>query len=758
MGDAASNPTESTAKKLPVEAQLCADQPIRSIKDDLLGRGDFALAMANALSGWRGDESLVLALYGPWGSGKSSVKNLILEFLEGADNPLTVMHFNPWAWSGQDALFAAFFKEIGVVIGHRAKGKERKEAASKWKTYASRLALGGTVLKHLKTATQIVGVPVAPAVLEMLSDAADKTSEVVKQGAEADEGEDEEPLDAIKESLAESLRKLEQPVLVVVDDVDRLTNDEIRLLFRIVKANADFPNIIFLLLFDRSVVEKALESISGINGRHYMEKIVQAGFDLPAVPREDIDDAFAKGLEKALEAFEGWEGQFDKDRWVQMFGHSIQPFLETMRDVRRFLSGFSFTAGMFAHDGCMEINLVDLIAIELLRMFEPEVYHQIPNFRDVLVKEPAMAFASRDDGKVRKEKFEVLVANGSEKRREAVRHMLDLLFPTVNRNYGDGFLQEWIRSLRICTSETFARYFVLAIPKADIPLSLMQTLIKSCESFQEIKKYLSGLHANRMLVPVLRRMEAYTSKFDKSLVENFVTALWDVGEDLSEDAPGMFQISPAMLAHRVVYQCLNRIPDVAGRGRIVLSALKTTTGIHLPVCYVRIEASRKEKSDGIEEILIADDDVNLAKQLCIEKIKAAALTDGLLNENMSIYLRIWKVWDDGDALKQFVSQIVSSTEGSLLFLRGFLSQIQSSGMGSGITKTRWELYGKSIEPFTDFETLEKALKPLLVETVPAELSTLAAAFALELGAFRRALRRKAEGKSDEDIRFGSEDD
>jgi predicted KAP-like P-loop ATPase len=188
--------------------QLSADQPIRSIRDDLLGRGEFALALANALSAWRGDESLVLALYGPWGSGKSSVKNLVLEFLDKAEKPTTVMHFNPWAWSGQDALFNAFFTEIGGVIGHRAKGEQRKEAASKWKKYASRLALGGTVLKHLKTATQIAGIPVVPLVLEGLSNAAEKSSELAKKGAESEGADDEEPLESMKESLAESLRQI----------------------------------------------------------------------------------------------------------------------------------------------------------------------------------------------------------------------------------------------------------------------------------------------------------------------------------------------------------------------------------------------------------------------------------------------------------------------------------------------------------------------------------------------------------------------
>jgi predicted KAP-like P-loop ATPase len=51
-----------------------ADRPIRSKKDELLGRADFAVALADAIRGWRQDESLVVALHGRWGAGKSSFK------------------------------------------------------------------------------------------------------------------------------------------------------------------------------------------------------------------------------------------------------------------------------------------------------------------------------------------------------------------------------------------------------------------------------------------------------------------------------------------------------------------------------------------------------------------------------------------------------------------------------------------------------------------------------------------------------------
>src|SRR5947207_2316069 len=95
----------------PATSPFSADRPIEKAADDRLNRAPFAAAIAKALSGWTGKDSLVIALFGPWGSGKSSVKNLALEHFATLDQPPTVVEFNPWEWSGSTRLRDAFFRE-----------------------------------------------------------------------------------------------------------------------------------------------------------------------------------------------------------------------------------------------------------------------------------------------------------------------------------------------------------------------------------------------------------------------------------------------------------------------------------------------------------------------------------------------------------------------------------------------------------------------------------------------------------------------
>lgn len=114
------------SKKTPKHL-FSSDRPINYQSEDLLGRVGFADSLALAIKGWTGNDSLVIALYGPWGSGKSSIKNMVLELLRKAKKECPfIVEFTPWQWSGQEQLAEAFFREIGTVLEKADKTKGKK--------------------------------------------------------------------------------------------------------------------------------------------------------------------------------------------------------------------------------------------------------------------------------------------------------------------------------------------------------------------------------------------------------------------------------------------------------------------------------------------------------------------------------------------------------------------------------------------------------------------------------------------------------
>src|SRR6266702_3835694 len=100
------------------EHWFSSDRPIESARADVLGRSAFADRLAASIGGWEGKDSLVIALHGGWGTGKTSVKNMVLEKLLGSPSRCPhIVEFSPWQVSGTGALVGTFFRELEIELG-----------------------------------------------------------------------------------------------------------------------------------------------------------------------------------------------------------------------------------------------------------------------------------------------------------------------------------------------------------------------------------------------------------------------------------------------------------------------------------------------------------------------------------------------------------------------------------------------------------------------------------------------------------------
>ena len=73
-----------------------ADLPITNSSEDILNRGSFARSLAETITKQSFPASFTIGLYGAWGSGKTSLLNMILEDIKNNDNTAVILRFNPW--------------------------------------------------------------------------------------------------------------------------------------------------------------------------------------------------------------------------------------------------------------------------------------------------------------------------------------------------------------------------------------------------------------------------------------------------------------------------------------------------------------------------------------------------------------------------------------------------------------------------------------------------------------------------------------
>lgn len=428
-----------------------AEAPIRTASEDRLRRSGFAARIADVLSELSLREGRVFAIRGGWGFGKSSLKNLITERLNAKSSGADWLDFNPWQWGDGDAISRALFGQIADRLGgeHSKAALDRAEALRRYGAILTGVSKplkeagsSGLLISTVLTNASVIAIASAigydlptvakvAAVLAFLSVGVPLLGRVLSYLGRDHSGES---LDKVRKALETRLRELDRPLVVFVDDIDRLEPDQIRMLLRQVKANANLPNIVFVLLFQPSIVERALDPVADNDGRAFLEKIVQANFDLPAVPTSFVHRMFEEELSEIAGPYATEANGFSQRRWGNACIGCIQPLLRNMRDARRLISSIAVHMPLHVVGDVFEVNIVDFLLLETLRVFEPDLHDALFRERGLVLQEGRFSRDGRR--KVDQAAANELLEIVSEERRNIICDALKDLFPPLEWAYG----------------------------------------------------------------------------------------------------------------------------------------------------------------------------------------------------------------------------------------------------------------------------------------------------------------------------------
>jgi len=135
-------------------------------------------------------------------------------------------------------------------------------------------------------------------------------------------------LSQLRDKLKNLLSARENSLLVVMDDLDRLTSEQLRMVFQLVKANSEFRNVVFLLIFQRDLVEEKLND-GKQTGRDYLEKIVQVPFDIPKIEISRLHELLFKKIYQILNENNISDEMFELYRWKYVFDNSLSAYFNT---------------------------------------------------------------------------------------------------------------------------------------------------------------------------------------------------------------------------------------------------------------------------------------------------------------------------------------------------------------------------------------------------------------------------------------------
>lgn len=358
---------------------LATDTPIKDSERDLIGRAPFAERLADILKSAAGPESLVIGLYGSWGSGKTSVINLVENELSRKDDDgkadVSIVRFEPWNYLTAEQLLAQFLKEVGDSLDKHAHGRRKlcgKLRGKRPELLNAFAAYSEALLMTAGADASLAGVQLTGAAVTAFGNLL--TSWLRKSTGRAGS------VSAKKQRFEKELLKYDGRVVVIIDDIDRLPNDQVRMVFQLVASLAKLPKINYLLSFDEEVVTRALSEVQKCDGAEYLEKVVQVPVRLPSISSGDLERILLKDINAIFKAFAYRREDLDDKRWNGVCLTFLYNRFFTIREVRRFTNALKAKLSILPRFCCFE----DVVALTVLELKVPKLVDSVRAHKDLL--------------------------------------------------------------------------------------------------------------------------------------------------------------------------------------------------------------------------------------------------------------------------------------------------------------------------------------------------------------------------------------
>ena len=705
---------------------LNSDKPISREEDDLLGRHPLAYRIADMINNLGDDykDSVVIGIEGEWGAGKTSFINLILNKVRPNEKNL-VIEFNPWNFSNQNELIKDFFNSI-VAGPSQPKNEDsnwRKLLAkiSEWSAAGSRVRLLRLFIWVLKLFTiwpfkllvwlfRPVPQNRTEETIESYASKLFKYSEVSVSPSVSISAilvsitfkltrrwqfhrEKSVPLKKQKNEIDKFIRNTRKRRIIVIDDIDRLDSEETKLIFKLVKLATDFQNTVFLLAYDRVKVSKRLDERdvkNGIKGEEYLRKIVQVPFLIPKPAKEKIQNVLIDSILKELRYY-GTDENWDTERFRHLVeSKEFSMLFPTIRDMRRYTNSLRIDLKII-HSDEKEVNQVDFVGVEAIRVFAPEMYLAMTNEKITFT----VTESPKEDKDVsswikdRNAQVEKILEKAPEELRDSIRKIIFQLFPQL-RISETGFLKSreayfsreykaYLRKkLMVSSEDMYDRYFLLSVPRKLVSESELRGFL-SATDIQGLLVKLEKFMEQGKLRPLSERLGDHLEDLTDQQKENLLIGTFEftghIMEDMSKDKkpPALhFKDMLAVFNWELSRDVLEAI-EPAKTTEILMQIIDTTEGLYqMTQFFDCLNSEGQEAWQGEGTFLNLENRIKLNKAYS-ERMKKVAKDGPIASINgWGCVLQFLKAWDSEEKVKEYVTELLRTDDGLVVFLKGFM--------------------------------------------------------------------------------------
>lgn len=630
------------------------DSPIESDADDVLGFNSLADKIANqiqALGDNAAKHAVAISIEGPWGSGKTSLVNLVADAMNRVPKRYAVSRFNAWNYQRGEDLVEGFVSTLRAILTSTEVEKVRKEltrlADNYFDTFRPRAA--NTKALHLAFKT-------------------------LRQSPESAKG-----------ALAKKMANGTEKILIIIDDLDRLPDEQILAVIRLVASSLNLPHVVYLLVFESSAVEEALSKSYSQGGMGYLDKIIQLRFQMPVLSSSRLwelllHEASALAVQYRVPLL----GANNIDAYhIMEAGRNLVLTLRSAKNVLRLFEEKLIVLGR-------EILAEEVLALCVIESSDPSLFRWIQaNYIQLLGYKGD--FDEMTSLEARIKRSESAFNSIPSKHDESVLHLLKLLFSPNPQ-----MPTEVVRVHRIRELDRAHAFFRKT--RSGIPV-LVEDVEELTETFypNEMERVIQK-HIDRGTLQAFLREITVRGVLDGSIGrESLVEALIVMQGKADAALHTFLGIDDAHFISFIVLDTLDRI-DQSVRYELLKSVLDRRAPECLPgmgCLLYRIAQAFAEIGDGVPEErgrLIAREQFDLLRELflghmqegCESVIKSAC-------PNWA--LSIWKRYREGDYVRRLSSLFASDKSLLVKFATNRLGTvIGEDGRGWGYRGNETELY------------------------------------------------------------------
>jgi len=378
-----------------------------------------------------------IGLLGQWGQGKTSFLNL-MKYALNQDKDFLYYHkaiiveFNPWFSGNKDQILVDFMRKIKTTLSPY--NPDINHSIDQYVEVLSQVELGWfPKLVHLFHS---------------------QISESIQERFKL---------------LNDSIAAINEPVIVLLDDIDRLLSDEIFAVLQLIRNTANFKNTVFIVSYDKAYITTTLKNGNVIRPDEYLEKIFTLSYNLPKV----TDDRQKNLNKEVIKATLLIDNDSDESQYVDLFLEDIEDSL-SIRQAKSLAQNVIFTGALLLKENERAFFLYDLLLVEYLKMKNIELYNYLSQAPEELLSGSGYEQSLRFNRTIEKYKAEtfktdddfinerILPYSGDDKAlAQKSYHILHLLFDVPD----DANAHKYRHSYRLKSRYVFNNYFIRTLPE-----------------------------------------------------------------------------------------------------------------------------------------------------------------------------------------------------------------------------------------------------------------------------------------------------